>query len=151
MDREYRLQSELARLKSLPWQERPPEGLLFEVANLNIDFQDELDRKPNLCSPDEIPMNSKIVQQIVEAFIGPPHLMKELQAIAVPYIPNNPIAQFIQAYSDGKIRSMKALNMEEPDDIKAWPTHPDRPDNNPRAEECLGEITSRLSGSKGED
>jgi hypothetical protein len=57
-----------------------------------------------ICRSGEIPINAEIVATIINAFMGPAYLIRELQAIYNPYIPDNPVSKLIAAYNDGAER-----------------------------------------------
>ena len=109
------------------------------------------DKDPMICDWAEIPMNREAVRQIVEAFIGQPYLIRELQAINVSYIPNNPISKFIQSYNNGVVRSILSFDKEVGDDLKAGRVHSTETTDPARAEAHAREAPNRIPGSEGEN
>ena len=96
-----------------------------------------------VCRSGEIPINATIVATIINAFIGPSTLIRELQAIYKPYIPDNPISKFIDAYNDGAARYNHY--MEAQNDKPARDIHTEAATDPARTEIDTGDTARRIS------
>lgn len=102
-----------------------------------------------VCRPGEIPINASIVATIINAFIGPPYLIRELQAIYKPYIPDNPVSKLIAAYNDGAARYNQY--MEAQNDKSARHILAEETADTSRAEAHVGESAQRIPREEGQN
>ncbi|SCX40611.1 hypothetical protein [Nitrosospira sp. Nsp1] len=57
---------------------------------------------------EKISVNKEALRQVLQALVGPPHLILELQVLNSPLFPGNPIEILVDDYN-------KAIVLSEPD------------------------------------